>query len=219
MKKSKKRLISYITSIGTYPTMNSWNGSYGYSYNMKIYNLPVTQEQKNKLYELLDVEDIFDSVNLLIDTWQEMMFKKYGGYIKNEEYRFNIKEKTEEQIKEQIKKLENYSYKYDRHGTEILTMTKDVNKSYFEAGFNGRSGGYLVLYKYNGYNYTGTGWTHTAEELEEMNYSEVLEIYKILKDFEKLYLDIIEEAKYLADNAKIEEETYTVEKTRKVISL
>ena len=62
-----------------YYTMNSWNRETAPAYNMKIYNLISDKELRNKLYDLIQLEDAYDNVNTLIDNF-EYECKHTHGY-------------------------------------------------------------------------------------------------------------------------------------------
>lgn len=209
-------MINFITGFEHYATMNSWNGSYGYSYNVKIHSLPFTSKQKDVLYEMLDTQEFFDNINYVVRDWDEEMVK-HGSHTEKKEMRVDIKDLSQKKIKDLIKNYEERGWNYDRHGTAIAVFWKNKEISDFTAGFNGRSEGHLVLYKWNGHNNCGTSWVHSEEELEEMTVSEVKFVYDVLIDFQKLYKTLIEECKYLADNNVVEDEEYSVIKTRKVL--
>lgn len=84
---------------------------------------------------------------------------------------------------------------------EINQLVSDFNfeqKSY-RAGFNGRSGGYLVLYK------NGSCAGFEAKDVPS----------EVLKAFRRLALDIRATAIYLAKNAKVVDEEVTYTKTVK----
>jgi hypothetical protein len=214
--KTKKKMIDFILSFGKYPTMNSWNGRYGYSYNVKIHSLPFSSEQKDKLYSMLESDGFYDDINTVVYDFDENM-KTFGTHTEKKTLSVNIDGMSAKEIAKRRTQLEAQGYKYDRHGTTIMTMEKTVDVSDFTAGFNGRQGGHLVLYKWNGYNTAGTGWTHEEDELNEMSLEEVKRVYDILKKFEELYNNLIEQAKYLADNFTVEQEEYSVIKTRNVL--
>lgn len=84
------------------------------------------------------------------------------------------------------------------------------NNYLWQAGFNGRSGGYLVLYKGGIKNNRKFCYPGKSIDIEEVP-------KEILKAFRQLASDIVEEVIYMAKNFNIEEEVYTVEKTRKVL--
>ena len=214
---TKQKMINFITSLDLYPTMNNWNNANGYSYNVKIHSLPLTREEKDKLYEMIGIDGFYDSFNFIIEDWEDEM-EKYGTHNGKKEISINISGLSDKEIEKKRKALEASGYTYDRHGTVIMTLWKMVDAPIFSAGFNGRSGGHLVLYHWNGYNNCGTGWNHDKEELEEMGAAEVKEIYNILKDFKKLYKRLIDNCEYLAKHYTVEEENYTVEKTRQVLA-
>lgn len=91
--RSRKAMIDFLQNHFRYNTMNSWNNSTSYANNMKIHRLGLTSEIEDKAWELLDVEDAYSRINILVDDWGES------------------------------------------------------NDYQWQAGFNGRSGGYLVLYQ------------------------------------------------------------------------
>jgi len=90
--RSKKEMVNFLENHFRYDTMNSWNQSQSYAHNVKIYNV-IPRELQDIAFELLEVENAFEEISMIIDEFGE-----------------------------------NHNYNY-------------------QVGFNGRSGGYLVLYK------------------------------------------------------------------------
>lgn len=127
-----------------YYTMNSWNGETAPAYNMKVYNIVSDSKIRSKIYELMDCDDFWEEINLLVRD-------------------FNFEQKS------------------------------------YRAGFNGRSGGYLVLYK------KGSCAGFEAKDVPS----------EVLKAFRRLALDIRATAIYLAKNAKVVDEEVTYTKTVK----
>jgi len=136
--------------------MNSWNLSKAPAYNLKVYNV-IDNKLQNKVFELMDTENFYDDINLLIAD-----FDRENGYL-------------------------------------------------WQAGFNGRSGGYLVLYK-GGKREDNSTFTYPGKAIED---NEVP--VEVLKKFRQLAIDIIKTVEYMAKNYNIKEEDYTVTKTRKVL--
>lgn len=171
-KMTLRQKFDYIHNHHYYYTMNSWNGLKSLANNVKIYNLPLTTEQKDKFFELFYDEN------------------------SNDELYYHI------------------NWKLECFASE--------NK--FEIAFNGRSGGYLVAYNKN----------NTCNVIDKYlidckNYDEALEHFRgnycwtyrdcqaelksiIERNFEVCVLfddccdDILNELKYLLDNARVEEE-------------
>jgi len=179
-----------------YNTMNSWNAATAPAYNLKVYNV-ADKDLQDKIFELMDCEDFYDDINCLISE-------------------------------------------FDRE-----------NDYAWQAGFNGRSGGYLVLYKggkkpseYKSFckicgqkncktveesndicgrcgkpgrvNYTTpqfTTFTYPGQSVDEKEVPS-----KVLRAFRKLAVNIVKGVEYMAKNATVEEESYQVTKTRKVIN-
>jgi len=114
-----------------------------------------------------------------------------------QEYRGRVYEviQTEEYWDEVRGLISNFQVKYDY---------------LWQAGFNGRSGGYLVLYrggKENGRIFTLPGKSIDFEEVPK----------EVLNDFKQLAIDIVELAISYAKNCEVVEEEYQVTKTRKAI--
>jgi hypothetical protein len=178
---TKAQMIKFITGFEKYPTMNSWNHSNGYSYNVKIHNLPLTKDEREAAYTMLNTDEFYENINEVVDEWGNEM-KKYGT-----------------------------------HSNPVDKRDVKEEEPNFTAGFNGRSSGHLVLYRWNGHNYAGSGWSYDEDEFKEMSIDEVKYIYDILKEFEALYNQLIGCVKSLVRDYKVEDETYTIEKTRKVL--
>jgi len=205
--RSRKAMTKFLSWHFRYDTMNSWNCTTSYAHNLKVYNLPLSNEEKDRLYELIECEDAFYSINDLMTD-------------------FNV-----------------------AHGYQ------------YQAGFNGRSGGYLVLYvggkEPSGYKSYCSVWYRryykTVEEIGTVcpnceedaikNYTQThMKVYsrpgqdidqgedytswrmeelrdrvKLIQEFDQLADDIVAEAKYLANNYEAEEETRMIPKTVRVL--
>jgi len=206
-KRSRKAMTAYLQGHYRYNTMNSWNRSTSYAHNMKVHNLGLDRETANKLYDLMQCGNFYDTINDLIVNFGE------------------------------------------EHGYS------------WQAGFNGRSGGYLVLYqgerKPSGYksyclqcsqlNYTsvlensgkcgkcgsdrrdfptthmvvnsfpGRG-TDDYEDFEDWEMYQLRERVELLRSFAKLADAIVAEAVYMAKEYNATEEEYTVVNTRLVMA-
>ena len=76
----------------------------------------------------------------------------------------------------------------------------DINHDFnWQAGFNGRSGGYLVLYK-GGKRENGQVFSYPGKSID---FEEVPN--EVLNDFKQLAQDIIDTVIYMAENCKIRE--------------
>jgi len=216
---TKAKMIEVITGFETYPTMNSWNNSYGYSYNVKIHHLPLTSSQRDAAYAMLDTQEFYDfHINPVVNSWEDSeKVRSFGTHSEVKNLSIDVEDLTKKEIDAKIKHWTEHGWTFDRVGTKTLTMTRNAEVSNFSAGFNGRSGGHLVLYKWNGHNFAGTDWTHSKEELAEMSAEDVKFVYDVLRLFEKLYESLIETVKDLADNFEVQQEDYEITRTRNVL--
>lgn len=75
----RKEMIHFLISHRRYYTMNSWNQSTSYANNLKIYNLELTQQQQNNLYNLMNADDpsLYDSINDLLHAFNRKNNWKY----------------------------------------------------------------------------------------------------------------------------------------------
>ena len=90
----------------------------------------------------------------------------------------------------------------------------DVNHNYeWQAGFNGRSGGYLVLYK-GGIDRDGRRYCQPGLEILEEDVPT-----HVKRAFRKLAVDIVKHVEYMAKNCEVIDEEYTVTQSRKVIGV
>lgn len=208
--RSRSQMIEFLTNHFRYDTMNSWNRSTSWANNLKVYNV-IPNELQDKVHEMMESEDFYFEINELIAD-------------------YNL-----------------------------------TNNYALQAGFNGRSGGYLVMYsggyetkriftfdnsttnEYGERDYAdGYGWMnieeakkrglynkevkrvytqpglsiddYDEEDYKEMEMDELREIVRKVQEFDKLCDAIVESVISMAENCDVEEETYFVEKKRKLIA-
>ena len=206
--RARYKMQKFLAEHFRYDTMSSWNRSTSYACNMKIYNLDVPAEVKDKLYEMLDCQDVYDRISELIDDF-------------NAEHDFR-----------------------------------------WQAAFNGRSGGYLVLYqggskpsehksfcRFCGQrNFTSVKETGNVcgrcrqpgridyakpplqvftlpgkstdmdEDFEGWSMDDLRARVKLVQEFDALADNIVLEVKSIAESCSVREEVYYEPKTRKVLA-
>lgn len=230
---TKKNMIKYILSFDCYPTMNSWNGSYEYSINAKVHSLPLRKHEQDKIYEMISDDNLssefYSRLEDDIENWR-WENKDLLGVFTEEKYwegrgwlNLAVKEERKEALKT-IKAILGHKLTQESREKFETALKNNQNvygafKEYreqvrFTAGLNGRSAGHLVLYKWNGHNFGGSGWSHNEDELKEMSKEDVRYIYKVLKSFEKLFKTLVDTARSMAGE-EVEEVEYTKTKTKK----
>jgi hypothetical protein len=114
----------------------------------------------------------------------------------------------------------------DEFQDSINTIINDFGKNHnylWQVGFNGRSGGYLVLYQgekrpsMNAVLFPGRG-TDMCEDFEGWELRELRERVELVQEFDKLTDEIVKEAVYLANEYDLKEEEYYMKKTRNVLA-
>lgn len=155
--RSKKAMITFLTEHFRYNTLNAWNNSTSYAHNMKVYKLPLSNEEKAKLYDLLECNDF----------WREVQ-----------------------------ESIDEFARAYDREYT---------------AGFNGRSGGYLVLYCSTEKGVYPARSIDQGEAFEDWTLHQLQERVKLVQEFDALADAIVETARWFVQNYEVVEETVMVE--------
>lgn len=86
--RSRQAMIDFLTGHFRYDTMSSWNKLTSYANKVKFYNLGLTNDQKNKAWDMLDV-NFWDEISHPIDDFTREMDGHYtinsngrsGGYL------------------------------------------------------------------------------------------------------------------------------------------
>lgn len=135
----------------------------------------------------------------LLNYWNRV----YGYALKVKIWNMGFDKKTEDFIFEALATQEFYDRLNDTIGdfTELLKEKFKYNN--LSIGSNGRNGGYLVLYRNRTNNYANQ--TYEEYELQEMDSYEIEEIYRLLKEFDKLKVIIKKECEYVAKHFKVKE--------------
>lgn len=183
----------YLKNHFTYDIMNSWNNLKTIANNVKIYNLGLTREQKNKFFELLevDVNEVYNYLNFVIEDFEELT---------ETEVFYNGRSDGYIVIVPKFDNVKRWEHIFDWLNVSDIQYF-DTYKEYKQE-----------QNKYNGGCY--------YQELSA-NYSrkeEIEKAYYLIKAFDKLCDMLRAELIYILDNAKIKEETETIEQTVKYIT-
>lgn len=206
--RSRAAMTDFLQKHFRYNTMNSWNRSTSYACNLKIYQLALDREIENKLYDMIEVQEFFDSLRLLMDEfgaahgyrWQAGMNGRSGGYLvlyqgetKPSEYKSYCTHCGQR----------NYKTATDDDNTcGVCRQQTRVNyqKSPMQISvFPGRS-------------------TDDGEDFEDWSMEELRQRVRLVQEFDRLADAIVQESVWMATNYTVEEEEYLVPRTRKVLA-
>ena len=126
-------------------------------------------------------------------------------------YNLKVYNVINNELQNKVYELMDVPYFYEDN---INPLIEDFDYSFnheWQAGFNGRSGGYLVLYR-GGRNEDGRVYVKPSMNIEE---NEVPA--EVKKAFRQLAVDIVKTAEYIAKNYNIVEEEIQVPKKVKVL--
>ena len=125
-------------------------------------------------------------------------------------YNLKVYNVVDEDLQDKVYEMMNVDSFYD----EINWLIHDFDYDHdyeWQAGFNGRSGGYLVLYR-GGKRQDGTTYSYPGKSIELEDVP-----VKVRKAFRQLAINIVKTVEDMAKNCEVKEEEIQVTKTVKVI--
>lgn len=203
---SRDEMVDFLRNHFRYFTMNSWNVKSSYANNMKIYNLGLPSETENKLYGLLGVEDAQSQFGILMDEfaavhryqWQARWNGRSGGYLV---------------LYSGGRKKLDYKSRCTRCGKLNYKAVEESGCKCGCCGENTRVNLASPVYQA----YINSASIDDDEDFEDWDLYELQKRVQVVMDFDRLCDDIVAEAVYMAEQCEVVEETYYVEKTRKVL--
>lgn len=208
--RSRKEMVEFLTSHFRYNTMDSWNHSTSYAHNVKIYNLGLTSEQEDRLYEMMNTDEFYDEINFIIHDfelehdykWQVGFNGRSSGYLVL--YQGGLKALD---YKSRCTKCGQLNYK-----TVEETGNCKCGKCGAEARVN------LTRPIMQSFTYSGRD-TDMDEDFKDWDIDSIRERVKLVQEFDKLCDDILAQVVYLCDNSAIEEEVEYIPQKKKVLVL
>lgn len=144
---------------------------------------------------------------------QRTRYYTMNSWNRSESLAYNLKiyNVINRELRDACYDLLSVDYFYEDYINPLIEEFEDKYDAEWQAGFNGRSGGYLVLYKggrhENGRKYCSCGLNIEEDEVPT----------EVKKDFRKLAVAIVKQAEYMAKNFKVQEEEVLVPKKVKVL--
>lgn len=182
----------------------------------------------NKFFEKeVNIENRQEMVDFLVNHFRYFTMNSWN---RSKSYAHNIKvcnlgidnEETLNKAYDIIGQNVDKTEMYDEMQTAIYDFTSKTN---FEIGFNGRSGGYIVLYytelDENGQTRVFPGrnfGSNKPEYFDEWEDSEIKELVELVQEFDKLTDELREIFISYAENAEIVEEEEVIVNTKLVLT-
>lgn len=205
--RSRKDMTEYLREHFRYPTMSSWNDSTSYACNLKIYQLGLDSDTVDKLFELIQTDDFFQELSLLIQDfgsahdylWQAGMDGRSGGYLVlyqgeripsgYKSYCTNCGQKNYRSVQEtgNVCGVCRKPARVDFPGTHMQVTT-----------FPGRG-------------------TDCDADFEDWSMYDLRNRVRLVQEFDRLADDMVQEAVFFAQNYAVQDEEYQVTQTRKAL--
>ena len=205
--RSKKAMIEFLSGHSRYSTMSSWNCVTSYSNNIKLYNLELDREIENKLYDLIQTDEFYDELRVLFDDfamkfnyqWQVGTNGRSSGYL--------VLYKGEQ-------RPSGYKSFCEKCGQKNFTSVSENKNICGMCGSPSRVGyasTHMQVIKFLGQD------VDQGENFSDWSIYDLQERVKLIQHFDKLTDEIVALAYNLVENCVIEEETYYIPHTRKVL--
>lgn len=206
--RNRKEMVEFLTSHFRYDTMNSWNRSTSYAHNVKVYNLELSKDQEDKLWEMIDTEEFYDEIQWLMDDfaevhnyeWQVRFNGRSGGYLvlyQGGREALDYKSRCTKCGQLNYATVEETGHcKCGRCGAEArVNLTRPIMQSFT---YSGRD-------------------TDMGEDFEDWDIDSIKARVKLVQEFDKLCDDILAQVVYLCDNSAVEEEVEYIPQKKKVL--
>lgn len=211
--RSRKAMVDFLENHFRYFTMNSWNRSTSFANNMKIYNLGLSKEIEDTLYDILfsdDNNDLDFYIKCLIADFETEHDDRYtacfngrsGGYLvlyKMELVPNEYKSHCTNCGQQNYASIEETGCKCGRCGQDTrVDYSKPLMKQVI---YPGRSIG-----------------DEDFNDKEDWDMNSLREMVKLVQDFDTLCEDIVYECNHYAENHKVvEEEILVPKKVKRVV--
>ena len=205
--RSRKDMVEFLTSHFRYDTMSSWNRSTSYAHNVKVYNLGLTREQSDKLWEMIEIDEFYDEINWLMDDWaREHNYEwqvgfngRSCGYLvlyQGGQKKLDYKSRCTKCGQLNYQSVEENGCRCGKCGAEArVNLTKPIMQSFT---YSGRD-------------------TDMGEDFADWDMYSLKKRVKLVQEFDKLCDDILAQVVYLINNATVEEEVEYIPQKRKVL--
>lgn len=205
--RSRRQMTEFLENHFRYPTMNSWNRSESYACNLKIYHLGLSSEIENKLYDLIQCQEFFYTLNELMDDfasehdyrWQVGMNGRSGGYLV-----LYQGERKPSGYKSFCTSCGQLNYRTVSESGNVCGRCRNASRVDFKSP-------HMQIATY-----PGRG-TDDDADFSEWSLDELRDRVRLVQEFDQLTDRMVDEAIQIAKSSTVEDEEYLVTKVRKVL--
>ncbi|MCZ7362676.1 MAG: hypothetical protein O8C58_05000 [Candidatus Methanoperedens sp.] len=202
----RDEMITFLKGHFRYDTMNFWNRSTSYAWNVKIYRLGLTHEQEMKAYDFIETPGALDDITQIMrdfdanhdHEWQAGFNGRSGGYIV---------------LYKGFKEADTHTKTICNHCGIRTGYTEEI-----PCKVNGCSGTLKKIVRpvYRIGVYPGKG-IDMNEDFEDWSDDTLEARYGQVKEFDQMVDDCISQFKYLLDNFRIVEKEVPCTRTIRVV--
>ena len=206
--RSRKNMTDFLLNHFRYHTMNPWNQSTSYANNVKIYELGLTSEHENMLYDLIETSELYEKISDIMSAfsdrhqylWQTEFNGRSAGYIVLYQG-FAQPSAYKSYCRWCYRK--NYKTVEETGGNRCGCCGRNERVNYekppLEIGvYPGRS-------------------TEMSEDFQDWDLDSLRQRVELVQDFDRMCDEILREVVYLLENYEVQEQTIYVTKQIKVL--
>ncbi len=206
--RSRIAMTDFLGKHFRYSTMNSWNGSTSYANNIKIYNLGVSSEVSDKLYDLIQTDEFWSEARQMFNEfakehnyqWQVATNGRNGGYLVLYQ---GFAEPSE---------YKSWCMKCGQRNFTTIEETSSICGVCHKPERVNYANPPLKIGTYPGKS------IDMNEDFEDFSIYELKERVKLIQRFDSIADNLLALAVDMAQNYTVEDEVYYVPQTRKVLA-
>jgi len=206
-KRSRGEMVNYLKNHFRYNTMNSWNNATSYACNLKITHLGLNGKIVDKLFDLIQTDAFRDTLRDLMDAfgekhnyeWQAGFNGRSGGYLV-----LYQGEKKPSGYKSYCIECGQRNYKTVAESGNICGRCKEPERR-----------DYLRTHM-NVHTFPGRGTDH-YDDFGDWELYSLRNRVELVQEFDLLADSIVKEAVHMVEVYDVQDETYYIPQTRKVM--
>jgi hypothetical protein len=203
---TREEMIAFLRGHFRYYTMNSWNRSTSYAWNVKIYNLDLTPEQEARAFEFIEAPGALEEISLIMRDFDEKHDHEWQAGFNGRSCDYIVLYKGFRELDTHTKTICNHCGIHTGYAEEMPCKVngcsgtlKKISHPVYRIGV-----------------YPGKG-IDMDEDFEEWSDDALKARYDLVKEFDQMVDDSIAQFKYLLDNFQIVEKEVPCIRKVKVI--
>lgn len=204
-KRNRQAMIDFLSGHFRYDTTNSWNRETSYANLVKVHHLNLPPEIRSKAYDMVNLDEVNESLNDIIAQWDEDHNWKYQARFNGRSGGYLVLYQGGRRISDHKSYCTNCGQRNFQSATEenktcgVCRKPTRVNHTFYETYTNGMG-------------------IDMDEDFQEWSMRRLRERVELVQSFDKLCDDLRDEFIHLCQNFCVVEKEIMVPKKIRVLS-